>query len=72
MIAKKIHSSAWIGSVLALHELYAKAHTDPEYRRNLRMVTISFVYDWKAKFEPWINKYVYNPDIFYVITILTC
>jgi hypothetical protein len=64
VIAKRIHSSAWIGSVLALHELYAKAHTDPDYRKNLRLVTLKFVYDWKSKFEPWINKLVYHLDLF--------
>ena len=58
VISKKIRSSAWIGSVPALHELYKIAHTNEEFRKNLKIVSLTFIHDWKSHFDSWINKYV--------------
>ena len=58
VISKKIRSSAWIGSVPALHELYKIAHTNEEFRNSLKILSLKFIHDWKNHFDPWVNKLV--------------
>ena len=67
--SKKITSSAWIGSPLAMQELYLNAHKesellnvssddpDPEpVRRKTLSFQLQYLYDWKSFFKSIVNK----------------
>jgi hypothetical protein len=59
VLSKKIEDASWIGSPLALHELYSIAHSQEKHRPKLN-IQLRYVYDWKSHF-----KDVENTDIKY-------
>jgi hypothetical protein len=66
--SKKINSSAWIGSPLAMQELYLNAHKesallnnndDPENEpapRKTLSFQLQYMFDWKSFFKPIVSK----------------
>jgi hypothetical protein len=66
VLAKKIEDAVFIGSPLALHELYSIAHTKERHRPKLN-IQLRYVYDWKTHFKDIANteiKYFQVPHRF--------
>jgi hypothetical protein len=55
VISKKVHSSEFIGSPVAMRALYNTAH-DREEDRPLYNIHLEYVHDYKKHFAPVITK----------------
>ena len=59
VISKKVHSSEFIGSPVAMRALYNTAH-DREEDRPLCNIHLEYVHDYKKHFAPVITKKLKN------------
>jgi hypothetical protein len=55
VLSKKIRDSAYIGSPVALHELYQHAHSELHQQPVLN-IQLRYVYDWKSHFKDIMSK----------------
>lgn len=55
VLSKRISDAVYIGSPLALHELYGGAHSEVRHRPQLN-IQLQYVYDWSAHFKNVVNK----------------
>ena len=55
VLSKRISDAVYIGSPLALHELYGEAHSEVRHRPQVN-IQLQYVYDWTAHFKNVVNK----------------
>jgi hypothetical protein len=55
VLSKRIGEAFYIGSPIALHELYGLAHKDARHRPKLN-IQLEYVYDWTTHFKDVVNK----------------
>jgi hypothetical protein len=55
VLSKKISDAVYIGSPLALHELYGVAHSELRHRPQVN-IQLQYVYDWVTHFKDVVNK----------------
>jgi hypothetical protein len=58
VLGKAVRRAHFIGSVLALHELYKIAHSDDEAKKPAHIYQLQTYHDWRRFYDP-----VRNPDI---------
>ena len=69
VLSKKIREAAYIGSPVALHELYQNAHSELHQQPTLN-IQLRYIYDWKSHFKDIMSrdiKYFQVPHRFRVI-----
>ena len=55
VLSKKINDTSFIGSPLAMHELYGVAHKKETDRPSLN-IQLQYIYDWADHFKDIVNK----------------